>query len=84
MLGDHEDGLSDINHSFQLDAENAYAHRNLGVYYFENKKYIKALASFEKAKLIDDSTHQIDRYIADTILEINKIPDLKPDSKKGL
>lgn len=62
-LGFTGEGLIDIARSLEIDPENSYAYRNQGIYHLDKSEFAEALQLFEKAKAIDEKTHQIDYYI---------------------
>lgn len=62
--GSIEEGLKDVELALKMDKNNAYAHRNLGIYHFDKEEYTVALKEFETAKELDKDTHQIDELIA--------------------
>jgi len=55
-LGMEEEGFKDIMHSINLDEKNAYAYRNLGIYYIRKKNKTKALENLELAIKLDSHT----------------------------
>ena len=61
--GKETEGLSDINYSLQLDKNNSYAYRNLGIYQLDKGEKAEALKLFIKAKELDDTTHQINELL---------------------
>ncbi|HYD90765.1 MAG TPA: site-2 protease family protein [Flavobacterium sp.] len=65
-LGNIEEGLKDIEKSRELDPNNSYYYRSMGIYHFDCKKYEVALDFFEQSKNIDETTLKINTLIAET------------------
>jgi Flp pilus assembly protein TadD len=59
-----EDGLADVNFSLQLNNENSYAYRNLGIYHLKRSHFSEARQLFLKAKEMDIETELIAELIA--------------------
>lgn len=57
--------MEDINYSLQLDQNNSYAYRNLGIYFFDKKEYKQAYDLFTKAKQLDANTLMIEDLLID-------------------
>lgn len=68
------EGLKDMNKSFEIDPTNSYYFKNMGIYYFDINEYSKALDFFEKAKVLDESTHNINKDIE---MAVNRISSTK-------
>lgn len=49
-LGDIGAGLKDLEHSHELDPNDSYYYKNMGIYYFDINKFSKALEFFGKSK----------------------------------
>ena len=62
-VGKLSEGLIDIERSLKLSPDNAYSYRNKGVYHLEKQEYEQALNLFQKAKMLDDKTDNIDELI---------------------
>ncbi len=52
-LGESEKGIQDLKEALEMDKNNSYAMKNLGIIYLNQKKYNEACALFEKAKKLD-------------------------------
>ncbi|WP_281297943.1 tetratricopeptide repeat protein [Flavobacterium limnophilum] len=52
-LGESEKGIQDLKEALEMDPNNSYAMKNLGIIYLDQKKYDKACALFEKVKELD-------------------------------
>ena len=62
-IGQFDGGLKDIQHSLQLDSENSYVYRNLGIYYLKRNDNSEALRYFLQSKQIDQDTDLIEEFI---------------------
>lgn len=69
-----EEGLHDLNQSYELDPYNPYYFRNLGIYYQERGDYQKALELFLESKSLDNYTYNIDALIIETRKYVNQKP----------
>ena len=49
-LGETEKGILDLKEALNINKNNSFAHRNLGVVYYENKEYDLACTHLQKAK----------------------------------
>jgi len=49
-LGESEKGIQDLKEALEMDKNNSYAMKNLGIIYLDQKKYNEACQLFEKAK----------------------------------
>ena len=67
-----EEGLHDLNQSYELDPYNPYYLRNLGIYYQERGDYQKALELFLESKSLDNYTYNIDALIIETRKYVNQ------------
>jgi lipoprotein NlpI len=67
-LGHESEGLKDIEHSMEIEPENSYGFRNLGIYHFDKGDFKTALTHFQRAFSIDKSTHAIETYIEKALL----------------
>lgn len=54
-LGDSEKGIKDLKEALEMDKNNAYALKNLGIIYLDQKKYKEACELFQKAKELNYS-----------------------------
>lgn len=54
-LGESEKGIQDLKEAFEMDKNNAYALKNLGIIYLDQKKYKEACELFQKAKELNYS-----------------------------
>ncbi|MEO6189843.1 MAG: hypothetical protein ABIO44_05155, partial [Saprospiraceae bacterium] len=79
-LGQIVEGFQDINRSFELDPNNSYGFRTLGIYYFDKGDLNDALQLFIKAKELDNTTHMIDELISTTKDQI----DIKTSGNQGI
>ncbi len=52
-LGNSEKGIQDLKEALNIDKNNSYAMKNLGIIYLDQKKYNQACELFEKAKALD-------------------------------
>ena len=59
-------GKDDILKSIEIDKENAFAHRNLGIYFYDKKEYQEAIIHFEKAFELDSETKWLKKYMKKT------------------
>jgi tetratricopeptide (TPR) repeat protein len=57
--------LEDIRYSLDIDDQNPYAYRSLGICQMEQGNFNEALSNFEKAKQLHPDTYQIDQLIRD-------------------
>ncbi|SHG58983.1 T9SS type A sorting domain-containing protein [Flavobacterium defluvii] len=83
-LGESKKGIADLKAALETNKENAYAMKNLGIIYLDQKKYDEACQLFQKAKELNYS--QIyDENDLDALLEsaCNKYP-LEKSSKTKL
>ncbi len=62
-IGKFEDGKKLIDKAIEADSKNAWAYRNLGVYYFLKKDFTKAIAEFEKSDKLDPSVELLNYYL---------------------
>ncbi|WP_338375576.1 tetratricopeptide repeat protein [uncultured Flavobacterium sp.] len=67
-IGLIDEGLADIEKSTELDENNSYIYRNLGIYYFDLGEIDKARELFLKSKTLDKETYKIDDLIDSTNL----------------
>ena len=51
-----DEGLKDLQISFELDGKHPYMFRNLGIYHFEKGEFAEAIARFEKVAELDKDT----------------------------
>lgn len=58
-----DDGREDIKYAISIDENEAYAHRAIGVYYFDTKQYRKALESLHLAFELNPDTYGINEEI---------------------
>jgi tetratricopeptide (TPR) repeat protein len=63
QLGDLEGALVDMKTAWELNTENSYAWRNLGIYYLAINELDKSLEYLEKTKEIDAKTEDINYYL---------------------
>lgn len=49
-LGESEKGIADLEEELEIDKNNSYAMKNLGIIYLDQKKYDEACKFFQKAK----------------------------------
>lgn len=52
-LGESEKGIKDLKEALEINKDNAYAMKNLGIIYLDQKKYEDACTLFQKAKELD-------------------------------
>ncbi len=50
----------------RLDSQNAYAYRNLGIYYFDQGNYQAALPLFERAHRLGTAPPELAGYLMQT------------------
>ena len=62
-IGKLQDGKKLIDIVLEADANNAWAYRNLGVYYLLTKKFTQALENFEKSDKLDPSVELLNYYL---------------------
>ena len=62
-IGNLEDGKKLIDKVIETDTKNAWAYRNLGVYYFFTKNYTQASENFEKSDKFDPSVELLNYYL---------------------
>lgn len=67
-LGESEKGIKDLKEALEMEPNNSYAMKNLGIIYLDQEKYDKACALFEKAKELD-YTLSYDENDLDALLE---------------
>jgi tetratricopeptide (TPR) repeat protein len=65
-IGKIEDGKKLIDNAIEADVKNAWAYRNLGVYYLLTNNYTKALENFEKSDKLDPSVELLNYYLGIT------------------
>ena len=70
-MGNTKEGLEDLEKSRELDVNNAYYYKSMGVYHFDRGEYGIALDFFVQAKNIDTTTFKIDKWICDTQQKLN-------------
>jgi Tfp pilus assembly protein PilF len=58
--GQPVDGLQDMERALQMDPEESYAHRNLGIYFLDQGSGGEALKYLKMAHNINPQTHLID------------------------
>lgn len=56
-LGQHEEGLADLHDALELDPQNAYVYRNLGIYHLEHEQLAEANRFFTQAHDLEEDTH---------------------------
>lgn len=49
-LGESDKGIADLKYALEVDKDNSYAMKNLGIIYLDQRKYKKACELFRKAK----------------------------------
>jgi tetratricopeptide (TPR) repeat protein len=49
--------------SINLNAQYSYSYLNLGIYYYKNQEFPKALKNLEKAKDLDSETLFVNEFI---------------------
>ncbi|RYY13572.1 MAG: tetratricopeptide repeat protein [Cytophagaceae bacterium] len=83
-LGMRAEGRADIEHSLRLDGQNAYAHRNLGICYFDQGDYAAALPHFERAHRLGTAPPELAAYLRQTRqqLGLDSATDEQPPSEK--
>ncbi len=64
MMGKLDDGHKDIEESLSIEPDNAWALRNLGIYYFLKGEYDISLNNLDQAYLIDSTVPLIHYYQA--------------------
>jgi len=59
MLNRQSDALPLLQESLRRDAQNAWAHRNMGLYYLNQKQASAAIESLRQAEKLDASVDQL-------------------------
>ena len=74
-LGESDKGIVDLKMALEMDKNNSYAMKNLGIIYLDQKKYDDACVLFTKAKELN-YTLTYDEFDLDMLLEsaCNKTP----------
>ena len=67
-LGEPEKGIKELKDELEMDKNNSYAMKNLGIIYLDQKKYNEACKLFQKAKELD-YTLTYDEKDLDALLE---------------
>lgn len=67
-LGESKKGIADLKAALEMDKNNSYAMKNLGIIYLDQKKYNDACELFQKAKELN-YTLAYDEYDLDELLE---------------
>ena len=62
-MGKLEEGKKLIEKVIENDSKNAWAYRNLGLYYLFTKNYTQALENFEKSDNLDPSVELLNYYL---------------------
>lgn len=70
-IGQLEAGKTLIDKVVETDSKNAWAYRNLGVYYFLKKDFTTALTYFEKSDKLDPSVELLNYYLGFTQQSLN-------------
>ena len=70
-IGKLEAGKILIDKVIETDLKNAWAYRNLGVYYFLKKDFATALTYFEKSDKLDPSVELLNYYLGFTQQSLN-------------
>ena len=80
-LGESDKGIADLKIALDMDKNNSYAMKNLGIIYLDQKKYEEACVLFTKAKELN-YTLAYDEFDLDMLLEsaCNNMPP-KEDAK---
>lgn len=61
--GNLEEAKSLIEKAIEADAKNAWAYRNLGIYYFMKNDFKQALENFDKTDKLDPSVEMLNYYL---------------------
>lgn len=67
-LGESKKGIDDLKAALEMDKNNSYAMKNLGIIYLDQKKYDDACQLFQKAKELN-YTLVYDEFDLDSLLE---------------
>lgn len=67
-LGESKKGIADLKEALEMDKNNSYAMKNLGIIYLDQKKYNDACELFQKAKELN-YTLAYDEYDLDALLD---------------
>ncbi|WP_149205954.1 T9SS type A sorting domain-containing protein [Flavobacterium johnsoniae] len=67
-LGESKKGIADLKAALEMDKNNSYAMKNLGIIYLDQKKYDDACELFQKAKDLN-YTLAYDEFDLDALLE---------------
>lgn len=70
-IGQLEEGKQLVDKAIEADPNNAWAFRNLGVYYLLNKNFNKALENFYKSDKLDPSVDLLNYYMGLTQQSLN-------------
>lgn len=63
MLGREAEALPLLTQTLRIDDQNAWAHRNLGIYYLGQKQSTKSIVSLQEAEKLDASVDQLYYYL---------------------
>lgn len=61
-MGDEAGGLEDIHTGMNMDPAESYGPRNMGIYHILKGERSTALEYLEKARALNEHTHQLDHY----------------------
>ena len=67
-----EEGRQLIEQSLKIDDKNAWAYRNLGIFYLDINDYAKALANFQQSEKLDAGVEKINFYIGSALTKLGK------------
>lgn len=82
-LGESDKGIADLKMALEMDKNNSYAMKNLGIIYLDQKKYNDACKLFTKAKELN-YTLTYDEFDLDMLLEnaCNNMPSKEEGKSK--
>lgn len=72
QLGDFDSAFPDLYTALQMNEENAYTWRNMGVYYLMLRIYDKALSHLEQAEKTDPNVELINFFLSKTHRNLGK------------
>lgn len=78
-----EDAKAELDRSIRLDETNAWAYRNLGIYYLKKADATRALEELKKAEEIDPSVDELNYYLGKTYEVMAKSAEKCKSWQKG-
>lgn len=71
-LGLENEGLNDLQTAVEINENEPYAHRNMGIYHFDRGEFATALQYFETAEKLKTPIHLLDQYLEKTRAKLEK------------